>query len=429
VKPGVQDLKPRQVRALVLLLVLLPLCPMVMLFHSARETRRLAREAAWNQTADLYIRHLEALAPSTAHTIRTERGDPDRRSVQAQLQHTLGTATRVVVLPETEPPPEELGGGWPLLAAVRLAPPLQAWKAYLFLDPDKSPSVLAEPNPGDTSRGQILLCAVVLLVALTAGWALSRRLRLSEMRNSALAAVAHELKTPIASSRLLIETLERHGAANPALLPEYLPLLSGENHRLARIIEDFLLLARMEQRKYAFHFEETALDEVIAAALEALRVPLSRPGTRFTLDLPERLPRLRADPDALQTVLVNLLENAVKYSEGDPEIRLSIALRPRSLVLAVEDRGVGIPPESLSEIFKPFHQADNRLSRTREGCGLGLGIVRQIVRAHGGRVRAENRPGGGTRFTVILPVPAGSRTRPSRVSTEHLPAPAPDTSA
>lgn len=416
--PGIHDIKPRQLHALVLLLVLLPVVPVLLLVHSLQQNQRLARETALAQLSNLYGPYLKQLGASGARALARDQNEgvdprPERIRVQEHLQAALGSAVTVRVLPKSSAGDgAELDPGSVLISSTTLDPPLEGWQVRLAISGEEFARLTTDPGETAELFPHRLLVALVLAIAATTGWTVTRQIRLNELRNSAIAAVAHELKTPVASSRLLLETLEAHRHRNPDLVGEYLGLLGGENRRIGGIIEDFLTLARMEQRQYPFHFSATPLGEVIADAIDHLGIQLAPPRCRFDAQLPERLPILRADRDALRMVFSNLLENAVKYSGPSPDITLEARRMSGHVLIQIADRGIGIPPDEMHEIFRPFRQADNRLSRTREGCGLGLSIVRHIVRAHGGRVWAENRPGGGSLFCVSIPVPRGSKLEP-----------------
>jgi signal transduction histidine kinase len=418
VNPGIQDLKPRQLHALVLLLVLLPLFPTALLLRFMAESARSDRTAVVDQLESVYATQMGPLGDYAVRNLDTPdpaaaaAADPTttRERLEEFYRSTLGGGLRVRVLGPDDRPDRVAPAPWHPLDPVLLSARLPEWRVQLLLDTSQLPDVGLTEQVRLYRRLAITLIAGVTLIAVTAGWTVTRQLRLHELRNSAIAAVAHELKTPVASSRLLLETLDTHRHRDPALVGEYLDLLGGENRRIGRIIDNFLTLARMEQRQYPFQFSETPLGQVIHESVDELGIQLSPPRCRLTVSLPPRLPILQADQGALRMVFTNLLENAVKYSPEPAEIGLVAQIIGGTAVIQVSDRGVGIPPHELRDIFRPFRQADNRLSRAREGCGLGLSIVRHIVQAHKGRVWAENRPDGGSLFCVALPVPRNARS-------------------
>ena len=287
------------------------------------------------------------------------------------------------------------------------APPLPAWRVQLF-------SVDASLVDG-VARSQIALywwsvlgmIAITAGIAGTAGWALTRRLTLHELSNDALAVVSHEMKTPLSSMRMFIETLRLrryHGGAEQA--DEYLDLLADENARLERLVEDFQTLSRADNSRgrRARQRETVFATDVIASARTRLGPRLDALNGAFRVEIAEPPPGpFAADPNEIAAVLVNLLDNALKYSADDPRVVLRAFTREREVVFEISDNGIGIETSEQRRIFERFYQSDSRLSRRHKGCGLGLSIVRSVVRAHGGSVSVESKPGEGSTFTVCLP--------------------------
>jgi signal transduction histidine kinase len=148
----------------------------------------------------------------------------------------------------------------------------------------------------------------------------------------------------------------------------------------------------------------TAPHAVAALAVAPFAARLAAPGCTFTMEVAETLPEIRADREALAQVLANLIDNALKYTGDEKRIALRARANGSLLAFTVEDNGIGIAPSQRREIFEPFHQVDQRLSRTREGAGLGLAIVRRIVKAHGGEITVAGEPGKGSVFTVKIPL-------------------------
>jgi len=246
--------------------------------------------------------------------------------------------------------------------------------------------------------------AAILAFAALAVVTVSRQIELRELRSTAVATVAHELRTPLASMRLLVDTLREGRYRNEAQLHEYLALLGQETERLSRLAEEFLTFSRLERGALRLDVQAIAPGEVIARALASLQVRLQAPGCEFTLDAPRDLPLISADRDALATVLTNLMDNALKYTGAEKRLTLRARIGGESVTFEVEDNGVGIPTGERRAIFKPFHQADAKLSRRREGIGLGLSIVQRLVPALHGRIEVESEPGRGSIFRVAIPI-------------------------
>jgi len=252
-------------------------------------------------------------------------------------------------------------------------------------------------------------CAVVAAMAiggLFAGQYFRRQTRLNRLKTDLLAAVSHEFKTPLASMRLLAETLLEDERADAAKMREYLKLIAGENLRLTRLVENFLAFSRIERNRQQFDLAPTRPAEVVEGALAAMRERLHAPGCHLEVEVSPNLPPVLADQDALTTVLLNLLDNACKYTQAEKRIRLRAYRENGRLAFDVEDNGIGISSRERKRIFRRFYQVDRRLARETGGCGLGLSIVEFIVRAHGGEVTVESEPGAGSTFRVRLPCPA-----------------------
>jgi signal transduction histidine kinase len=164
----------------------------------------------------------------------------------------------------------------------------------------------------------------------------------------------------------------------------------------------------MERNKYAFGFKEVPTADIVEGAVTAVRERFNAPGCEFKAQIAPDLPRVMADADAMVTALVNLLDNAYKYSGEEKQITLSATAENGSVFFAVKDNGIGLSPRDTKRIFKRFFQVDQRLSRSGGGCGLGLSIVKFIVTAHHGSVRVESELGRGSTFIISLPgTPAG----------------------
>ena len=255
--------------------------------------------------------------------------------------------------------------------------------------------------------GLIAIGAVVIGLSVSLSLALYKviqnQVRLAQLKNDLVATVSHELKTPVASIRLLVDTLMRDENADPARVRDYLGLISRENKRLGHLIENFLSFSRMERNKDSFDLQPVSPGEL---ALEAATVFQERKsswaGTLHT-EIEDTLPVIAADGEALQTAIGNLLENAEKYGGNDPRIVLSVTRTPDVVEFSVEDNGPGISKEDQKRIFEKFYQARTRLSEHVGGVGLGLSIVSFIVDKHGGELRVDSRPGQGSVFTIRIP--------------------------
>ncbi len=232
---------------------------------------------------------------------------------------------------------------------------------------------------------------------------LMHQARVNRLKNDFVATVSHELKTPLASMRVLVDTVLEGNYKDETQVREYLELVAKENKRLTGLIDNFLTFSRMERNKQAFSIVPTSAKQIADDAADAVGTRLEQSGCKLKITIDEQLPSIDADHDAMVTVLVNLLDNAWKYSGDDKKIELSVFSKDGCVCFTVKDNGVGMNKRTAKKIFDRFYQADSSLARKAEGCGLGLSIVKFIVDAHNGSVNIESKPQQGSIFTVILP--------------------------
>jgi two-component system sensor histidine kinase KdpD len=225
------------------------------------------------------------------------------------------------------------------------------------------------------------------------------RAETEQMRSSLLSSVSHDLRTPLAAITGALSGLREGGAAlDTATRADLIQMAYDEAERLNRLVGNLLDMTRIESRGVQVQKEWQPLEEVIGAALTRLDQQLS--GRSLTAALPPDLPLVPLDSVLIEQVLINLLENAIKYTPPDTPIEISATAAPDAVTVAVADRGPGIPPGDEQRIFEKFYRA----AAITGGVGLGLAICKGMVEAHGGRIWAENRPGGGALFRFTLPL-------------------------
>jgi len=251
--------------------------------------------------------------------------------------------------------------------------------------------------------GILVLATVFILAALVLGL-VRRQVALTQLRNDLVANVTHELKPPLSSMRLLVDTLLGSSRLEEKTTREYLQLMAGENLRLSRLIDNFLTFSRIERNKYTFKLEELPASRIVEAAVASVRDRFNAPGCELKIEASPDLPSVVVDSDAMVTALINLLDNAFKYTGDEKRITLNAAAENGCVRFCVRDNGIGLSERDTKRIFKRFYQVDQRLSRTGGGCGLGLSIVKFIVTAHHGDVRVESHSDKGSVFTVTLPI-------------------------
>ena len=229
--------------------------------------------------------------------------------------------------------------------------------------------------------------------------------RTEAIRREFVANVSHELRTPLASLKALAETLEEGALEDPPAAREFLAQMHVEVDSLAQMVQELLDLSKIESGQATLRPETVPAGGLAEEAESRLRMQAERAGVRLTLDAPEDLPRVRADPARVVQVLINLLHNAVKFTPAGGEVVLSIRREDQAVRYAVTDTGTGIAPVDLPRIFERFYKADR--SRATGGTGLGLAIAKHIVQAHGGQIWASSAgEGQGSSFAFTLPIAA-----------------------
>jgi signal transduction histidine kinase len=232
-------------------------------------------------------------------------------------------------------------------------------------------------------------------------------LKLARQKTDFVSNVSHELKTPLTSIRMFSELLADGRVADSAKQKSYLNIITAEAARLTRLINNVLDFSRMENGEKKYNFQKCDLTAVVRSTAETFRPHLEANGFKFDCNLRETQISIRGDADALSQIIVNLLSNAEKYSDGKREIAVQLAQKQLPLPhmeIKVLDRGSGVPRGSEEKIFEKFYRAHDSLSSGIQGSGLGLTIARQIARAHGGDVACEPREGGGSCFVLHLPI-------------------------
>lgn len=250
----------------------------------------------------------------------------------------------------------------------------------------------------------ILTILFIIITVSTATYLYFHHSNLNKLKNNFLATVTHELKTPIASCRILIETLLDEKVTDPSKVKEYHSLIAQENQRLSRLVDNFLTFSRMERNKYLQNQHLCNISEITSIAIDSMSVKFNAPNCRFSyIDKTDDC-EINVNCDAIVTVVTNLLDNAYKYTESEKEIELITETAETHLNISVKDNGIGIPRREIPKLFKKFYQINQKLNRRSEGCGLGLSIVQYIVDAHGGTITVDSRENEGSIFTVKLPL-------------------------
>ena len=231
-----------------------------------------------------------------------------------------------------------------------------------------------------------------------------------QMQVDFVANVSHELRTPLTAIKGLVETL-RDGAVNDTEVSErFLETVEGETDRLIRLVNDLLILSRVDSEALNLQREPADLGALVAVTVDRLAPWASEQDITLLIDAEPGVPPVSADRDRMEQVLVNLLDNAIKFSRPGGTVTVCVAEAPGpSIRVQVQDEGVGIPEEALPHIGERFYRADRARSRAAGGSGLGLAIARGLVEAHGGSLAVESEEGQGTVVEFVIPVQDGPR--------------------
>lgn len=239
-------------------------------------------------------------------------------------------------------------------------------------------------------------------------YAVAKERRANQLKSDFISNVSHELKTPLSLIRMFAELLALGKLKSPEKGKEYAEIITRESERLSRLIDNVLDFARIERGKVAYDFKMGDLAEVVARAIEVYRYRLEREGVKLKTEIAEGLPETLLDENAMTLVLLNLLDNAVKYGSRDNlapgEITVRLVAEEGALKLIVRDQGPGIDLDEQRKVFERFYRARSSRGKNARGSGIGLSLVKHIAEAHGGRVIVESVPGAGATFIVVLPV-------------------------
>ena len=231
----------------------------------------------------------------------------------------------------------------------------------------------------------------------------AKELRLAKLKSDFAATVSHEFRTPLMSIRYMAELLQRGRVRDDARKQQYYETITGESERLSRLVENLLDFSKIEAGVKEYRMEETDIAALAADVAGRFRQQAAFKDFTLETEIADGLPLIRADKDALGRAVLNLLDNAVKYSGGNPRVTLRVWSREDAVNFQVEDHGIGIGKSEQKKIFEKFYRSESALQSSVKGSGIGLPLVEHVVRAHGGTVLLESEPGKGTRVTIRLP--------------------------
>lgn len=360
-------------------------------------------------------------AENELHLLGWVQGRPDGPVHGAEVEMMVLLAQLVSALPADLPPGEAMalldGSGrvlhqtgalevtpeTPARGRVAVGPLLPHWELAAYAQQPFGP-------PAGQRAFLVLsgLLTATFVIAILAGGALLwreayRSHREARQKTSFVSNVTHELKTPLTTIRMYAELLSEGRIQDPARRGHYFDTIVAESQRLTRLINNVLDFSRLEQGRRDYHPERLDLGQAVAAVLDTQALRLAQAGMRRERSLPTAPLYVTMDRDALEQVLLNLIDNAIKYAGDGKELEVHVAQAEAGARVEVLDRGPGVLASAHERVFATFERLDPSLTTRRPGCGLGLTIARKLMRDLGGDVVCRDRPGGGACFAVLLP--------------------------
>jgi two-component system, OmpR family, phosphate regulon sensor histidine kinase PhoR len=246
----------------------------------------------------------------------------------------------------------------------------------------------------------ILLIGAVWLVYRT----LKKEMELVRLKGAFVSNVSHELRTPLSLIQMFTETLSMKRVTTEGKKQEYYETILQETERLTRLINNILNFSRMEAGKKQYHLEPAALNEIVTGVMKTYASHLEHEGFTVAIQCAENLPAIHADREAIAEALINILDNAVKYSATEKFIHVETGRTIDTVYVEVEDHGIGIEKLHHKKIFETFYRVSTGLTNNIKGSGLGLSLVSHIMDAHGGSIELESVPGKGSIFRILVPI-------------------------
>ncbi|MFQ5722572.1 MAG: sensor histidine kinase, partial [Candidatus Aminicenantales bacterium] len=233
---------------------------------------------------------------------------------------------------------------------------------------------------------------------------ISRESETTRLKTQFVNNISHELKTPLTLIRLYGETLQRKENLSSQEKKECYEIITKESERLSHLINNVLDFSRIDMGKKEFDFKKGDLGQVVRDTLESYCYHLEKKGFIIHQQIASNLPEMTFDGEAMASVVINLLSNAMKFSPSKKEVTVRLFEDNGNVALQVSDKGIGISPKEISRIFKRFYRSKNEIVLETRGSGLGLTLVKRIIDAHGGKIKVQSAVGKGSTFSIVLPL-------------------------
>lgn len=367
-----------------------------------RMLRHVAQELGYTRSVVLLIEEDGRLHPVTAHGFAAQILE---RSIDVGqgIAGTVGQTGKAEIVPDVSKDPRYLEIDPSTRSSISV--PIRVNGRVIGVLEVESPDVAAFTSE-DASRLERLSDQMALVISnarlLSQERALVDRLReLDVMKTDFIAIASHELRTPLTAIQGTVKTLQRPGVTfSTEQIWDFIGIMDRQADRLTRLVEDLLLVSRIDHGSVSLRMEETSLDAVMQDALEEI----GQRAHRVSLAISPAMPPIRTDGHRVCQIARNLIENALKFSDDDTSVRVSVHENRDMFLIEVADEGVGIPAEELQHIFQRFHQVGGSMRRRSDGFGLGLYITKRLTEALGGTIDIRSTVGEGSTFRVYLPL-------------------------
>jgi len=257
----------------------------------------------------------------------------------------------------------------------------------------------------------ILLIGLLTVVLILGVWivyrSIKREVELAQIKSEFVSNVSHELRTPLSLISMFSETLEMDRVKSEEKKKEYYSIISQESNRLSKIVNSILNFSKIEAGKRQFNFVESYLNDVVENAYRSYKFHLEQKEFKIDLVKDETIPIIKIDEEAVSEAIVNLVDNAVKYSDKEKQITIRTGLENNFAFVEVEDKGIGIPVKDQKKIFEKFFRVSSGNVHNVKGSGLGLSIVNYTVEAHKGKIELIIEEGKGSKFRLLFPLNSG----------------------
>jgi len=270
---------------------------------------------------------------------------------------------------------------------------------------------------GSFARDYLFGTLILALVATTVAGSIAtlavlyREARVAKLQTDFVNKVSHDLRTPLTSIRMFVETLQMGRIQDPERQKEALSIVAEETERLSGLINRLLDWARMESGRRTFNLVRQPVEPIVEAAIQAVGAQTLHQRLELVRDIPLGLPQVLADREALTEAVLDLLANAVKYTGPEKRIEVKAWARGPTVYVSVTDNGPGIPQREQKRIFEKFYRSTDALERSIEGTGLGLAMAKHVVTRHGGNIEVASEVGQGATFTIALPAAPAEEVR------------------